>query len=136
MLGAQSVPRFTDTSAGTTAPPAAIAASTINCMVKASPLIDQTHFKFVDVSYSGSVNFLLRKAYIPESRCYNRLGSDSVNSATTVLEKRSQAPFAPGKRRCRVLDAPVHRPVERQNRKPWDFRNMSGSSFLARRLSR
>src|SRR6218665_3883338 len=30
MLGAQSVPRFTDTSAETTAPPAAIAASTID----------------------------------------------------------------------------------------------------------
>src|SRR6218665_1305936 len=116
MLGAQSVPRFTDTSAETTAPPAAIAESTIDCMVKASPLIHQTHFKFVDVSYSASVNFLLRyKAYIPESRCYNRLGSDPVNSATTVLEKRNQAPFAPGRRRCRMLDAPVHHPVERQN---------------------
>src|SRR6218665_385901 len=114
MLGAQSVPRFTDTSAETTAPPAAIAATTIDWS-KVSPLIDHTHFKFVNVNYSGSVNFLLRKAYIPESRCYNRLGSDPVNSATTVLEKQSQAPFAPGKRRCRVLDAPVHRPVERQN---------------------
>src|SRR6218665_339479 len=84
-------------------------------LVKASPLIHQTHFNFVDVSYSGSVNFLLRKAYIPESRCYNRLGSDPVNSATTMLEKRSQAPFAPGKRQCLMLDALVHHPVERQN---------------------
>ena len=49
MFGAQSVPRYTDTSAKTTAPLAAIAASTI----KAFPLVDQTHFKFVDVSCSG-----------------------------------------------------------------------------------
>ena len=50
------------------------------------------------------------------SRCYSRLGSDPVNSAAmaTVLGKLSLAPFAPGKRRCRVLDAPVHRPIERQ----------------------
>jgi len=26
--------------------------------------------------------------------------------------------FAPGKQQCRVLDAPVHRPVERQNPQP------------------
>src|SRR6218665_1410936 len=35
-------------------------------LVKAFPLVDQTHFKFVDVSYSGSVNFLLHKAYTPD----------------------------------------------------------------------
>src|SRR6218665_1111584 len=34
---------------------------------KASPLVDQTHFKFVDVSYSGSVNFFLHKAYTPDA---------------------------------------------------------------------
>ena len=38
-----------------------------------------------------------------------------VNLATTVFEKQSQAPFAQGKQRSRVLNAPVHRPVERQN---------------------
>src|SRR6218665_1506035 len=27
-------------------------------LVKASSLVDQMHFKFVDISYSGSVNFL------------------------------------------------------------------------------
>src|SRR6218665_2212975 len=80
-----------------------------NRLVKASPLVNQTHFKFVDVSYSGSVD---HKAF----RCYSRLGSGPVNSATTVLEKRNHAPFAPGKQRwCRVLDAPGHRPVQRQN---------------------
>src|SRR6218665_2212480 len=55
--------------------------------LKSSPLVIQTHFKFADVSYSRSVNFLLHKAY----RCYSRLGSDPVNSKTTVLEKQSQA---------------------------------------------
>src|SRR6218665_701451 len=108
MLGAQSVPHSTYTSAETTAP---LADSSIHArLVKASSLVDHTHFKFVD--YPGAVNFLLHKVYYTPCRCYSLLGSDRVNSATTVLEKRSQAPFAPGKRRCRVLDAQVHRPVE------------------------
>src|SRR6218665_596415 len=110
MLGAQSVPRSMDTSAETTAPLADC--SIHNRLDKASPLIDQAHIKFADVSYCGSVNFLLQ--YIP-CRYSNRLGSDPVNSAAIVLEKLSLAPFAPGKRQCRVLDAPVHRPVDRQN---------------------
>src|SRR6218665_2700035 len=92
------------------APLAAIAASTIDWS-KRPHSSRQTHFKFVDVTYSGSVYFLLHK----DSRCYSRLGSDTVNLATTVLEKRSQAPFAQGKRRSRVLDVPVHRPIKRQN---------------------
>jgi len=46
---------------------------------------------------------------------WGRLGSDRVNSAIIVLEKWSLAPFAPRKRWCLVFDAPVHRPVERQN---------------------
>src|SRR6218665_351911 len=82
-------------------------------LVKASPLVDQTHFKFVDLTCSGSVDFLLHKVYTPDAIVV--WVQRSGNSATTVLEKRCQAPFAPGKRRCRVLDAPVHRPVERQN---------------------
>ena len=56
MLGAQSVPRSTNTSAdndGATGRDSSIH----NRLVKASPLVDQTHFKFVDVSYSESVNF-------------------------------------------------------------------------------
>ena len=36
-------------------------------LVKASPLVDQMHFKFVDISYSGAVNFLLHKAYTPDA---------------------------------------------------------------------
>src|SRR6218665_346027 len=110
MLGAQSVPRSTDTRAEATAP---LADSIIHDRLdKASPLVYQTHIRFVDVSYSGSVNFLMH------SRCYSRLGSNPMNSAATLLEKRSLAPFDPGKRRCCVLDAPVHRPVERQNPTP------------------
>src|SRR6218665_2000127 len=62
MLGDQSVPRSTDTSAETTAP---MADSSIHDrLVKASLLVDQTRFKFVDVSYSELVNFLLR--YTPD----------------------------------------------------------------------
>src|SRR6218665_2454720 len=106
------MPHSTDTSAETTAP---LADSSIHDrLVKASPLVDHMHFKFVDFNYCGAVNFLLHKVYSP-CRCYSLLGSDRMNSATTALEKRSQAPFAPGKRRRRVLDAQVHRPVERQN---------------------
>ena len=66
MLGAQGVPRSTDTNAETTTPLAAIAASTIDWS-KPPPLVYQTHFKFVDVSYSGSVNFLMHKAYTPDA---------------------------------------------------------------------
>ena len=58
MLDAQSVPCSTDTSPETTAP---LADSSIHDrLVKASPFVDQALFKFVDVSYSGSVNFLLQ----------------------------------------------------------------------------
>ena len=58
MLGAQSVPRSTDTSAETTLP---MADSSIHDRLdKASPLVDQTHIKFADVSYCGSINFLLQ----------------------------------------------------------------------------
>src|SRR6218665_3697380 len=47
MLGAQRVPRSTDTSAETTAP---LADSSIHDqLVKACPLVDQTRFHFVDV---------------------------------------------------------------------------------------
>ena len=58
MFGAQSVPRFTDTSAEATAP---MADSSIHDrMDKASLFVDQTHIKFADVTYCGSVNFLLQ----------------------------------------------------------------------------
>jgi len=62
MRGAQSVPRSMATSAETAAP-----LDAIDRLVKASPLVDQTHFKFVDDSYSGSVNFFLHKAYTPDT---------------------------------------------------------------------
>ena len=59
MLGAQSLPRSTDTSAETTAP---MADSSIRDRLgKASPIVDQTHI----VSYCGSVNFLLQ--YTPDA---------------------------------------------------------------------
>src|SRR6218665_2878241 len=108
MLGAQSVPRFTDTSPETTAPPAAIAASTIDWSKRTQSSIRR-------ISSSLTLAILYRLTFSCVRRCYSRLGSDPVNSASIELEKRCQAPFAPGKRRCRVLDAPVHRPVERQN---------------------
>ena len=60
MLCGQSVPRFPDTSAETTAP---LADSIVHDRLdKASPLVDQTHIKFAVVSYCGSVNFLLQYA--------------------------------------------------------------------------
>jgi len=63
MLGDQRVPRSTDTSAETTAP---LTNSSIHDrLVKASPLVDQTRFKFVKVSYSGSGNFL--QIYAPDA---------------------------------------------------------------------
>src|SRR6218665_65539 len=109
MLGAQSVPRSTDTSAETTAP---LADTSIHDqLVKACPLVDQTRFKFVDVSYSGWVNFLLQ--YTPQ--VLYSTGFRSGEFGRHSVGERSLALFAPLKRRCRVLDAPVHRPFERQN---------------------
>ena len=57
MLGAQSLPRYTATSAETTAP---LADSTKNDRLdKASPLVDQTHSKLIaDVSYCGWIGKL------------------------------------------------------------------------------
>jgi len=46
-------------------------------MVKACPLVDQTRFKFVSVSYSGSVNFLLQ--YTPDA-IVDWVHADPVNS--------------------------------------------------------
>jgi len=58
MLGAQSVTHSTDTNAQTTAP---LADSSVHDRLdKASPLVDQTHTKFADVSYCGLVNCLLQ----------------------------------------------------------------------------
>jgi len=63
MLGAQSVLRYTNTSTETKAP---LADSSIHdLLVKACPLVDQTRSKFVGVSYSGWVNFLLQ--YTPDA---------------------------------------------------------------------
>jgi len=49
MLGAQSVPRSTDTSAETMVPLSD--SSTDDRLVKACPIVDQTRFKFGDHSY-------------------------------------------------------------------------------------
>ena len=58
MRGAQSVLRSTDTSAETTA---SLADSSFHDRLdKASPLVDQTHIKFANVSYCRSVKFLLQ----------------------------------------------------------------------------
>ena len=79
MFGAQSVPRFTDTSAETTAP---LADSNIHYRLdKSSPLVDQAHIKFADVSHL----WIGKLSPAVHSRCYSRLGSDPVNSAATVL---------------------------------------------------
>jgi len=63
ILGAESVSRSTYTSVEMTAP---MAYSSIHDrQVQACPLVDQTRFKFADVSYSESVNFLLQ--YTPDA---------------------------------------------------------------------
>ena len=63
MIGAQIVPRSTDTSAETMAP---LADSSIHDRLdKAFPLVDHTHIKFAEVSYCGSVNCLLQ--YTPDA---------------------------------------------------------------------
>ena len=51
-------PTCTDTSAQTTAP---LADRRINDrLVELRPLVDETHFEFIDVSNFGAINFLLQ----------------------------------------------------------------------------
>jgi len=102
-------------------------------LVKASPLVIQTHFKFVDVSYSGSVNFLLDKAYTPDAivvwvqiRWIRR--PQCWRNEVRHLSLQERDGVACSMRQCTVL--------LKDKTQPWDFRNMSGSSVLARRLSR
>src|SRR6218665_1094035 len=76
-------------------------------VVKACPLVDKTRFKFVDVSNSGSVNFLLQYTL------------DAIVDWVQIWwpqcwRNEVWHPFAPGKRRCHVFDAPGRRPVEKQ----------------------
>jgi len=108
MFGAQSLLRSRDTSAETAAPLADISI--------------HDHWSKRVQSSIGRISRTLTLAILGGklspawySRCYSRLGSDPVNSTATVLEEWSRAPITPGKRRWLVLDAPVHRPVERQN---------------------
>ena len=57
------MPRSTDISAETTVP---LAYSSIHDRLdKAFTLVDQTHIKFADISFCGSVNFLLQ--YTPDA---------------------------------------------------------------------
>jgi len=69
------------------------------------------------------------------SRYYSWLGSDPVNSAATVLEEWSRHlslqesdGISCSMRQCTIL--------LKDETQPWDIRNISGNSFLARRLSR
>jgi len=128
MLGAQIVPSSSDTSAETTAP---LADSSIHYRLdKASPLVDQMHIKFAEVSNCGSVNFL--QQYTPEvivdwakirwirrPQCWrNKVWHLSLQESDGV---------ACSMRQCTVLlndKVPL-----------WDIRNTSDSNFLARKLS-
>ena len=105
MLGDKSAPRSTDTSAETTAPMADNSIHDRLQSIKASPLVDQTRFKFV-----GSVNFLLR--YTPEAQSTGfRSGEFGVHSIGDMKSGtfRSRKATVSG---ARFASA---RPVERQN---------------------
>jgi len=127
MLGDQSVPRSTDTSAETTAP---LDDSSIHDRLdKAFPLVDQTHIKFADVSYCGLVNFLLQ--YTPDAmvdwvqirwirrpQCWrNEVWHLSLQESDGVVCSMRQ---------CTVL--------LKDKTPPWDILNMSDSNLLARKL--
>src|SRR6218665_955901 len=58
MLGAPSVLRSTDTSAETSAP--LVDSSIHDRLDKASPLVDQMHIKFAEVSYCGHLRRLVK----------------------------------------------------------------------------
>src|SRR6218665_1077729 len=125
MLGARSVPRSTNTSARRCA--TGRDSSIQDWLVKASQLVDQTHFKFVDVSYSGLVNFPLQILWSSGFRP-GEFGDHRVRETKSGTFRSRRATVS--MRQCTVRF--------KDNTKPWDFRYgpMSGSSFLARRLSR
>src|SRR6218665_2732313 len=86
--------------------------------VKARPLVDQTRLKFADVRHSGSVNFLLQHTTDAVVRS-GEFGGQSIGGMKS------------GTFRSRKPTASLHRPVERQNLRPWDIRNMSGKKIVA-----
>src|SRR6218665_301045 len=118
MHAAQSVSRSTNTSAdndGATGRDSSIH----DRLVKASPLVDQTHFKFVDVSFSGSVNFLLHKVYTPDAivvwiqiRLIRR--PQCWRNEVRHLSLQESEGVACSMRQCTIL--------LKDNTKPWDFR--------------
>jgi len=98
-IDARSAPAYTDSSQTTTP----LADSGINDqLVKLRPLVDQTCFEFIDVSYFGAVNFLLHNT------------PDTVVCRIKVWWiRRPQCrryEVAPGKWLCRVLEdaVPLH----------------------------
>ena len=126
MLGAQSVPRSTNTSAETMM---SLAESSIHDRLdKASPLVDQTQIKFDDVSYCGSVNFLLQ--YTPDAIVdwtqirWIRRPQCWRNEVWHLLLQESDG-VACSMRQCTVL--------LKYKTSPWDIRNIPD---LARKLSR
>ena len=122
MLGALSVPRSTNTSARRRA--TGRDSSIQDWLVKVSQLVDQTHFKFVDVSYSGLVNFFLHKAYIPDAKVvwvqirWIRRPQCWRNEVRHLSIQESDG-VACSMRQCTVL--------LKDKTQLWDFRIMSGS---------
>src|SRR6218665_2355995 len=67
-------------------------------------------------------------------RCYiESTGLKSSEFVGHIVGGMGRVPFAPGKRRCRVLDAPGT-VLSKDKNPPWDIQNMYGSSFWARRF--
>src|SRR6218665_2709646 len=130
MLGAQGVPRSTDTSAETAAP--LVDSNIHDRLDKASHLVDQTHIKFADVSYCGSVNFSCTTLQMLQSTAGFRSGEFGGHSVgemkSGTFRSRKASVMACSMRQCTVQ--------LKDKTPPWDIRNMSDSSFVARKLSR
>ena len=128
MLWAQSVPCSTATSAETTAP---LADSTIHDRLdKASPLVDQTHIKFADVSYCGSVNFLLQ--YTPDA-IVDWVQIRWIRRPQCWRNEVWHLSFKESDGGCREFDAPVHRPDERRN-PTLGYREYVWQQFLGKQI--
>src|SRR6218665_137359 len=114
MLDAQSEPCSKDTRAEMTAPLQADS-SIHDRLDKSSPLVDQMHIKFANVSYGGSVNFILQYTsdfivdWVQNFRS-GEFGGHSVGEMKSGTF-RSCRKATVSRARC----ASIRRPVERQN---------------------
>src|SRR6218665_2736714 len=123
MRGAQSVLRSTNTSAETTA---SLADSSIHDRLdKSSPLVDQTHIKFADVSYCRSIKFLLQytaDAIVDWVQNWLIWRPQCLRNEVWHLSLQDSDGVSCSMCQCTVL--------LKDKTPPWEIRNMSGCGLI------